>query len=62
MFRLSLQRCLNLASPLSQSRLASTTTDATTTDEVDKLFSKIQIEVRGHEKAVLLSYTTFLKV
>ncbi|KAI6196784.1 Cysteine protease [Aphelenchoides besseyi] len=36
-------------------------TAVTTSNEDDKLFSKISLEVRGHDRAVLLSYTTFLK-
>ncbi|CAD5215191.1 unnamed protein product [Bursaphelenchus xylophilus] len=35
--------------------------DAEVTNISDKLFSKIQLEVRGHDKAVLLSYTNFIK-
>jgi hypothetical protein len=31
-------------------------------EELDRLFSKISLEVRGHDKAVLQSYTVFLKV
>ncbi|CAD5210091.1 unnamed protein product [Bursaphelenchus okinawaensis] len=37
------------------------TADREVTDIPDKLFSKVQIEVRGHDKAVLLSYTNFIK-
>ncbi|KAL4001680.1 Ribosomal protein S10p/S20e family protein [Acanthocheilonema viteae] len=29
--------------------------------ELDRLFSRIELEYRGHDKAVLKSYTTFLK-
>uniref|UniRef100_A0A0R3RRB9 Small ribosomal subunit protein uS10m n=1 Tax=Elaeophora elaphi TaxID=1147741 RepID=A0A0R3RRB9_9BILA len=31
------------------------------TVDLDRLFSRIQLEYRGHDKAVLKSYTTFLK-
>jgi small subunit ribosomal protein S10 len=62
--RLGLSRFLNPIRPFasqastSGSNSASTTTQSTTPD---KLFKKIDLEVRGHDKAVLLSYVTFVK-
>lgn len=32
------------------------------TKKMDKLFKSVQIEVRGHDRAVIRSYTTFVKV
>ncbi|KAI6184238.1 Cysteine protease [Aphelenchoides bicaudatus] len=58
MLRSTLQKCLNMP-PMYSARLLSTTQP--TAEETDKLFSKISVELRGHDKAVLLSYTTFLK-
>jgi small subunit ribosomal protein S10 len=34
----------------------------TTVEEADRLFRRIHVETRGHDKAVLKSYTTFLQV
>lgn len=44
-------------------RLASTSINASSsTTEPDKLFKRIELEVRGHDKAVLQSYMTFVHV
>ncbi|VDM46412.1 unnamed protein product [Toxocara canis] len=54
--------------PISSSAVAhvrggSITSDpkANSTTELDKLFAKIHLEIRGHDRAVLNSYTTFLQ-
>uniref|UniRef100_A0A0M3I635 Small ribosomal subunit protein uS10m n=2 Tax=Ascaris TaxID=6251 RepID=A0A0M3I635_ASCLU len=47
-------KCVRGASLNSVSKLEST-------PELDKLFSKVHLEIRGHDKAVLKSYTTFLQ-
>lgn len=42
--------------------LPQASTDIIHTNNPDKLYKSIELEVRGHDKEVLLSYTTFLKV
>ncbi|VDK73579.1 unnamed protein product [Onchocerca ochengi] len=53
-----------VASARSCSRIATPLTPSFEQDssvELDRLFTRVQLEYRGHDKAVLKSYTTFLK-
>jgi len=61
MLRSSLQKCLKLHPQILNARSISTSQRLMTDEEVDKLFSKVSLELRGHDKNVLMSYTTFLK-
>ncbi|CAG9533002.1 unnamed protein product [Cercopithifilaria johnstoni] len=51
----STRPCSRIAAPLTPSFKQDSTI------ELDRLFPRIELEYRGHDKAVLKSYTTFLK-
>ncbi|KAM3724214.1 putative 28S ribosomal protein S10 [Dirofilaria immitis] len=51
----SVRSCSRVGRPLTPSF------EQDSTVEFDRLFTRIQLEYRGHDKAVLKSYTTFLK-